>query len=132
MSTSSVKRARCATVSSAEMLNHARTTGRSEADILREVLRYLANMRVVAWRNNVGAVSATYNGRTRLVRFGTPGLSDVIGIVPGTGQLFACELKSAKGRVSPHQQGFLAQVDAAGGKAFVARDVATVAKELGL
>jgi hypothetical protein len=89
-------------------------------------------MRVVAWRTNVGAVSTSYKGRSRFVRFGFPGLSDVIGLMPGSGRLFACEVKSATGKVTPAQQDFLAQVTTAGGKAFVARSVADVQRALGL
>lgn len=54
---------------------------RKESDIQKEILAYL-KMRadVVAWRQNRGAVSGTYKGKTRFIRFNTmPGLSDIQG-----------------------------------------------------
>ena len=51
-------------------------TARKESEIVRAILAYLKTVPgVVAWRNNVGAVST---GR-RFVRFGFPGMSDIIG-----------------------------------------------------
>ena len=130
--TPSPKPAHSGVVAPADALKRARTTGRKEADILREILRYLGAIGVVAWRTNVGAVSSHYKGRTRFIRFGFPGLSDVIGIVPGSGRLFACEVKTDTGKLTPHQVAFLQLVNKSGGIGFVARSCDDIAAELGV
>ncbi len=58
-----------------------------------------------------------------------PGASDILGILKG-GRFLATEVKSKKGRVSPQQEQFLAEIEARGGVAFVARSVEEVEKLL--
>lgn len=80
----------------------------------------------------------TLDGRP--VKIGTPGVSDCIGWRPVTitqdmvgqtmAQFVACEVKAARGRLSPEQRQFLDVVQRAGGVAIVARsadDVANIA-----
>lgn len=123
-------------------------TGVEQATV-RAILQLLHAHRIPAWRISTGAVKI----ERRFLRFGTVGMSDIIGIVsvkvdleqaqeprlplpPATamipGVFLAVEVKSAKGKVTPAQQGFLDQVNAAGGRAFVARSVQDVQRELGL
>ena len=107
-----------------------------EQDTVAAILQLLHAHRIPAWRINTGATKIG----GRFIRFGAVGMSDIIGIRwttdgvhqygPMIGQFLAIEVKSAKGIVTPAQQGFLAQVAAAGGKAFVARSVDDVAREL--
>jgi hypothetical protein len=118
-----------------------------EQDTVRAILQLLAAHRIPAWRINSGAVKI----ERRFLRFGAVGMSDILGIrtvYQGTGtgqvspgfltgsvaygQFLAIEVKSAKGKVTPAQQGFLNQVTWAGGKAFVARSVDDVKQALGL
>lgn len=119
-----------------------------EQDTVRAILQLLALHKIPAWRLNSGAFRAEYRGRPRFHRFGVTGMSDVIGIVPkamteplfgrgvarwtDAGRFLAIEVKSATGKVSPAQQAFLDQVNAAGGKAFVARTLDDVKRELSL
>ena len=105
------------------------------------ILQFLHAHRIPAWRVNTGATKIG----GRFIRFGAVGMSDILAILSGDervhmgdpggdhrGQACFIEVKSVTGRVSLAQQAFLDQVTAAGGRAFVARDVATVALELGL
>ena len=108
-----------------------RATGRKEGDLVRVILQYLALIHVPAWRSNTGAVSTVYKGRKRFIRFGFPGVSDILGIVPPSGRLLALEVKSPTGRVTEAQLRFLQQVNAAGGLGFVARSLAAVEERLG-
>lgn len=74
---------------------------------------------LVLWRNSVGV--AETDGRKQ--RFGLcRGSSDLIGIGPG-GILFALEVKTPTGRVSPEQQMFIDLVNRRGGFAAVVRSV---------
>lgn len=122
----------------------------TEQDTVRAILQFLALHRIPAWRINTGAVKI----ERRFLRFGSVGMSDIIGILPQSsvtalrimradsytirdgivtmGRFLAIEVKSATGTVTPAQQAFLDQVTTAGGKAFLARSVADVQRELGL
>ena len=60
-------------------------------------------------------------------------VSDIIGILPdGSGRMFACEVKTERGRVTPHQARFIERVNDAGGIGFVARSLDDVVEALGL
>lgn len=112
-----------------------------EQETVKAILELLRLHRIPAWRINTGAVKI----QERFIRFALPGFADIIGVwrplVEGpwkepsrsAGGLFlAIEVKSLTGVVSPAQAAFLAQVNAAGGKAFVARTLDDVRTELGL
>jgi hypothetical protein len=105
-----------------------RTNDRPEAAALVEVLKALRNHPAVAWveRQNSGAVRVG----GRFVRFGWVGCPDVLGQLKD-GRLLGVEVKAAKGRTSPEQVAFLERIRAAGGVAFVARDLRDVLRELG-
>jgi len=84
---------------------------------------------VRAWRNNTTGVFDPQKKCFR--RFsGRKGISDILGIVPPTGRLIAVECKSGKGKLTPEQREFLADVTAAGGLAIVARSVDDVVKAM--
>ena len=61
---------------------------------------------------------------------GEKGVADIIGCHHG--QFIAIEIKSGKGRVTPHQQRFINRVNDAGGLAFVARSLEDVIDNLNL
>ena len=61
---------------------------------------------------------------------GEKGVSDIIGCKDG--RMFAIEIKTQAGRVTPYQQRFLDRVNAAGGLAFVARSIEDVTYHLGI
>jgi hypothetical protein len=104
-----------------------RTNDRPEAAALLEVLKALRTHPAVAWaeRQNSGAVRVG----GRFVRFGWVGCPDVLGQLKD-GRLLGVEVKAAKGRTSPEQVAFLERIRAAGGVAFVARDLRDVAQHL--
>jgi hypothetical protein len=92
----------------------------TESEVLRGILGYLSAMRIIAWRQNTGAVKTPgTTGRDRFVRYGFPGLPDVIGVLPGGRALFI-EVKKPGGRVRPEQRAFLDAATRAGAVAFVA------------
>jgi hypothetical protein len=95
-----------------------------EQDVVRQCLDWLRLVKVPAWRANSGAVTATYKGKTRLVRFnGAPGCSDVLGLLPPLGTFLAVEVKAPGRKPTPLQEGFLAGVRAAGGVAVCVYDL---------
>ena len=88
-----------------------------ESAVLSQCMAYLHVRRIFCWRNNTGAAK-TEDGR--YVRFGLPGASDIIGIMPD-GRFLAVECKrSVGGRLSPQQKVFLERIKEAGGVAVVA------------
>ena len=122
-----------------------------ETDTVQAILSFLRLHRIPAWRMNTGATKIG----SRFIRFGSPGMADVIGIVPcckdGTvmeagrlagygsfvlgnpvGRFLAIEVKSAKGKVSDAQYAFAKTVTDAGGLCVLARSVDDVARALSL
>ena len=65
----------------------------------------------------------------RFVRFGWLGCPDVLGQLKD-GRLLGVEVKSPTGKLCPAQTVFLDRVRAAGGVAFMARDLRDVLREL--
>ena len=101
----------------------------SHGEALASVLAYLAHCPAVAWAHkmNTGAhVQSGFDDRgrkvRRFIRYGFPGLSDVIGQLRD-GRFLAIEIKVKRDKLSPEQADFLAQVNAAGGLAFVAHGI---------
>jgi photosystem II stability/assembly factor-like uncharacterized protein len=94
-----------------------------EEAIVKACLEYLRLRGVYAYRTNTGA--AAYQDRTgkrRFVRFGTPGLSDITGVLPG-GRALYVECKAENGRLSEHQEAFLKTVREFGALTVVARSI---------
>jgi len=101
-----------------------------EGAVVNEILEYLQLCRIYAWRNSVGAVTVKNpRGRDRFLRFGKPGSSDILGILPD-GRFLAIECKTATGRLSVMQRDFIEDIRSRGGVAFVARGVEDVEKNL--
>lgn len=120
--------------------------GRPEGEIVRAILDYLALVPgVTAWRNNTGmAMLPGRGGRPQPVRFGKPGLPDIIGWVrwpqvitdcshpltsnfkPMIARFLAIEVKRPGGRPTPEQAAFLELVRKSGGVAIVATAVQDV------
>src|SRR6266545_3279839 len=93
-----------------------RSRPRRETDITREILRYLAAVGCLAWRNNTGAVRAEHGGKTRIIRFGHVGSPDIIGVMP-SGRFLAIEVKARGQLPELQQEAFLYQVHKRGGLA---------------
>lgn len=78
----------------------------AETALVKAALAYLKLCGFTVWRSNTGAMKATYKGKTRFVRFGKPGMSDIIGYTPD-GRFFAAEAKILPNKPTPVQQDFL-------------------------
>lgn len=104
-----------------------------ESVIKVDALEFLQMHPKVAWaeRFNTGAGKFIYpDGSTsQFIRFGFPGLSDILGMLVGGRQL-ACECKQIGEDPKPHQQAFLDLVNRNGGLGFVARRLDDVVRAL--
>lgn len=60
----------------------------------------------------------------------TPGVPDILGVYKGL--FLGIEVKTLRGKLSPHQENFIAKIKDEGGIAFVARSVDDVIRELDL
>jgi len=85
------------------------------------ILEYLQIRHIFAWRQNSGAAKFD----NHFVRFGIPGISDILGIIPGdgNGKFLAIEVKSPLGKLTPYQKDFLDRIKASGGCAIIARNL---------
>ena len=123
-----------------------------ERAIQAAILEYLGTVPgVMAWKSGAGMFPMTYRGKTRMVRMGKPGVSDIVGFVrkrvevfvngawgptamdgkpAPVAQFLAIEVKRPKHYPTPEQAAFLTAVERAGGIAIVARCVADVAERL--
>lgn len=104
-----------------------RILDRKEAAALVEVLQALRAHPAVAWVERMNSGAARMGAR--FVRFGWPGCPDVLGQLKD-GRLLGVEVKGPAGKLRPEQAVFLDRVRAAGGVAFVARDLRDVRREL--
>lgn len=94
-----------------------------EKDIQSAILKFLQLHRVFAWRQNSGAMTGSYKGKSRFVRFTSiTGVSDIIGMTHN-GRFIAIEVKRKNGKLRPEQEQFIDKVNQNGGLAFVARSV---------
>jgi len=86
-----------------------------ETHLVSEVEAYLKRIPdAFCWRQNVGAAKVTgRGGKERLMRFGFPGISDIIGSYKG--RFLAVECKIKKRKQSPDQIKFQQRVIASGG-----------------
>lgn len=104
-----------------------RTNDRPEAAALVEVLKALKAHPAVVWCERMHSGAAKVGNR--FIRFGWPGCPDVLGQLCD-GRLLGVEVKSPTGKLRPEQALFLERIRAAGGVAFVARDLRDVLREL--
>jgi hypothetical protein len=100
---------------------------RKEAAALVEVLQALRNHPAVAWCERMNSGAVRIGGR--FLRFGWPGCPDVLGQLKDD-RLLGVEVKGPAGKLRPEQAVFLDRVRAAGGVAFMARDLRDVQREL--
>lgn len=93
-----------------------------ESKVVKACLELLALKKIMAWRNNQGAIP---NGRGGFRKFvGRKGVSDILAIAPdGSGRFLGIECKTATGKLDPEQKEFMDEVRAHGGLAFVVRSV---------
>lgn len=127
-----------------------------ERDVQRLILDWLAANRIWHMRLNTGAMKGQHKGKSWFVRFGKPGMADILafakqervthhinGMVDMAGTfhdtrvaIFACqrptwiEVKAAKGVQSDDQKRFQAEVEAEGMRYVLARSLEDVMREL--
>lgn len=95
-----------------------------ESDVLRAVLDFAARSGGYGYRQNSGAIVSEYRGKKRFVRYGEPGCSDAVLILPrpgGGGVVIFVETKTETGKQSDEQKAWQQQVEAAGGRYVLAR-----------
>jgi hypothetical protein len=101
-----------------------------ESDTQRDILQYLNLLRIPAWRNNSGMLSATYKGRDRMIRMGPKGSSDILGVLPPSGRLLCIEVKRLGNKPTEHQTAWLEQMRSAGAVCVVAYGIEDVQRAL--
>ncbi len=86
----------------------------SETALVNACLIWLRCHGVMAWRNNTGAMTIRARGqRTRFVRFGIVGASDIFGVYQGRFVAVECKMSGRLPTVA--QAAFLQEVNAHGG-----------------
>ena len=100
-----------------------------ETELVKMCIELLRLKGCMAWRQNTGVMRKTYRGKSRVVRFGTPGMSDILGVLPG-GRILAVECKVGTGKETLSQFAFQEAVRAIGGWAVVVRSVHQLVKSL--
>ena len=92
----------------------------TEAELLSFSLKYLKGKGILHWRVANGPVMHTLGTRVIYKPSNIKGMPDIAGLMP-CGRFFAIELKSAKGRLSPEQVGWINKINDSNGVAVVIR-----------
>jgi hypothetical protein len=114
-----------------------------EGQVLNAILDYLAARHVFAIRMNTGAMVSEYKGKKRFMRFGMPGMADILafrnhprrydadfdGEVDDITPLWI-EVKAPKGKQSELQSSFQERVEAEGHSYVLARCIEDVERFL--
>jgi len=95
----------------------------AERDTQKAILQFLALKKLWAIRLNTGAAMYQTGGKTRFVRFGSPGLADIAVFTKGGVGVIWVEVKSKTGKLSEAQREFKKQAEEHGHFYIVARDV---------
>lgn len=90
----------------------------SEKDTQRTILEYLALKGIFHYRQNTGAFK---DAQGHMYRFGATGSPDIVCVYRG--RYVGIEVKGEKGKQSPGQEQFQANLEAAGGLYIVARSL---------
>lgn len=94
-----------------------------ETRLVKSVRELLNRLGVPAWRNNTGVARETNaDGSMRFVRYGVPGMPDVIGVIPPTGRYIGVECKVGDGELNKNQRIVLPDLRDAGALIFIVRD----------
>jgi hypothetical protein len=107
-----------------------------ESEIQKAILDYLAARHILAFRMQTGASVSEYKGKTRMVRYGTPGMADILafpmritweneGVIP-----LWLEVKADNGKQSEMQKSFQAQVEDEGHVYAIVRSIEDVERIL--
>jgi len=96
-----------------------------EKDIQKAILEYLQIKGYFCWRNNTGAQSSQYNGKTRFFQYGFKGSGDILGLTK-EGKFFSIEVKAKGKKPTDSQVEFIQNITKNKGIAFVAYSVEDV------
>ena len=91
----------------------------NETQLVNACLELLRLRGIFAWRNNTGAVKTD----KRFIRYGKPGSSDIIGVLPAKGRMIVVECKMPGNKPTGLQAAFLSTVSQCGGLAVCVRSV---------
>lgn len=102
-----------------------------EAQTQALILDYLQAKGVLAFRMNTGAMRAEYKGKSRFMRFGVPGMADVLAFpLNHTMEVLWIECKAPKGTQSGLQRSFQEQVESHGHRYILAKSLEDVKEAL--
>ncbi len=103
-----------------------------ESVVQKQILEWLAAKHILAFRMQSGATLSTYKGKSRLFRYGVPGMADILAF-PMKRRFFGdssqwteptwIECKAAKGKQSELQKSFQDQVEDAGHTYILAKSI---------
>ena len=95
----------------------------SEAPLINACLIFLRSQGCFVDRLNTGAMRVQSRGhRDRFVRFGRPGMPDIVGVGPD-GRYIGVEVKRGITRVAPAQMAFHAEIRDRGGFVCIAHSI---------
>lgn len=104
------------------------TVKHNETQLVKACLSYL-ECRLMAWRQNTGAMGGVHKGKKWYVRFGRPGMSDIAGILPD-GRALYIECKMPGKHPTKLQRQFLEDVKATNGVGFVVHSLDELADQM--
>jgi hypothetical protein len=98
-----------------------------EAELLSYAVTILKQSGLVWWRvNNSPSLFNNKAGAVSFRKSPIKGFPDLAGMFAGSGRLFALEIKTTKGKVSPEQVDWIAKINKSGGMAVVLRSKAEI------
>ena len=105
----------------------AKAADASEQALMRRIMLAIGSLPdLYLWRNSPGKAEVwdPQTGAPRMLSFGVVGSADLCGILLPHGRFLGLEVKTATGRVEPHQEAWLARIRSFGGFACVVRSEA--------
>lgn len=100
----------------------------TESEVQTSIMDWLSLNQIFHWRQNTGFFKGEYKTskkgiyggevHNRVIRFGHPGTSDILGLLPN-GRFLAIEVKRPGGKPTEAQLEFIDNINANGGLAFV-------------
>ena len=90
------------------------------SELTNEILNYLYQNRVFAWRQSSTGIYDPRKGHFRTSP--KKGVSDILAVLPPDGKLLAIEVKIGKDKMSEEQVGFHKNIILMGGEIFIAKD----------
>lgn len=96
-----------------------------EQAIQKSILDYLAVLKVWYRRMNSGVMAGEYKGKRSFVRFGTPGMADILAapLIQGRPEFLWIEVKAPKGKQSEAQAEFQKEVEGGGHSYLIAKSI---------